>query len=141
MPETEEIAKVVSQWIRKAENDLWVATLALRTKKKCPTDAVSFHAQQCIEKYLKALLAFRKLDFPKTHNLSELIALLPHQILIELIPEEQEKLTDYATVTRYPGDYDEISLVEAKHAVKTARRIRKQMRKLLPKEVLREKRG
>ena len=141
MPETEEIVKVVSQWIRKAENDLRVATLALKTEKKCPTDAVSFHAQQCIEKYLKALLAFRKIDFPKTHNLSELIALLPHQILIELIPEEQEKLTDYATVTRYPGDYDEISLIEAKHAVKTARRIRKQMRKLLPKEVLREKRG
>jgi HEPN domain-containing protein len=141
MPETEEIVKVVSQWIRKAENDLRVSTLALRTEKKCPTDAVSFHAQQCIEKYLKALLAFRKIDFPKTHNLSELIALLPHQILIELIPEEQEKLTDYATVTRYPGDYDEISLIEAKHAVKAARRIRKQMRKLLPKEVLREKRG
>jgi len=33
MPETEEIVKVVSQWIRKAENDLRIATLALRTEK------------------------------------------------------------------------------------------------------------
>ncbi len=141
MPETKEIAKVVSQWIRKAENDLRIATLALKTEKNCPTDAISFHAQQCIEKYLKALLALRRIDFPKTHNLSELIALIPRQILIDLIPEEQEKLTDYATVARYPGDYDEISLREAKRAVEIAPRIRKEIRKLLPNEVLRGKRG
>lgn len=132
--------QITEEWISKAEEDYLVATRELQADPPA-LDAVCFHAQQCIEKYLKALLAFRGIDFPKTHNLSELIALLPHQILIELIPEEQEKLTDYATVTRYPGDYDEISLIEAKHAVKTARRIRKQMRKLLPKEVLREKRG
>ncbi len=141
MPETKEIAKVVSQWIRKAENDLRIATLALKTEKNCPTDPISFHAQQCIEKYLKALLALRRIDFPKTHNLSELLALIPRQILIDLIPEEQEKLTDYATVARYPGDYDEISLREAKRAVEIAPRIRKEIRKLLPNEVLRGKRG
>ena len=136
MPETEEVVKVVSQWIRKAENDLRVATLALKTEKNCPTDAVSFHAQQCVEKYLKALLAFKGIDFPKTHNISELIALLPSNISIELTPENQEKLTDYATVTRYPGDYDDISGKEARYAVKIARRVRNEIRKLFPKEVL-----
>jgi HEPN domain-containing protein len=136
MPETEEVLKVVSQWIRKAENDLRVATLALKTEKNCPTDAVSFHAQQCVEKYLKALLAFKGIDFPKTHNISELIALLPSNISIELTPENQEKLTDYATVTRYPGDYDDISEKEARYAVKIARRVRNEIRKLFPKEVL-----
>jgi len=45
MPETKEIAKVVSQWIKKAENDLRIATLALKTERNCPTDAISFHAQ------------------------------------------------------------------------------------------------
>jgi len=34
------------------------------------------HAQQCAEKYLKALLALRAMDFPKTHDLEALAARL-----------------------------------------------------------------
>jgi hypothetical protein len=49
---------------------------------------------------------------------------------------DQDKLTEYATVTRYPGDYEPISLDEAKKAVRIARHVRRQIRKLLPKPVL-----
>ena len=35
----------------------------LRMGKDCPTDTVCFHAQQCAEKYLKALLVLRELEF------------------------------------------------------------------------------
>ena len=52
--------------------------------------------------------------------------------------EEQERLTDYATVTRYPGDYDAIPLAEAQQAVAIARRVRSQVRKRLPKEAIQE---
>jgi hypothetical protein len=48
-------------------------------------------------------------------------------------------LTDYATVTRYPGDYEPIPLSEARKAVAIVRRFRKQIRALLPKEALRLK--
>ena len=102
----------------------------------CPTDTVCFHAQQCAEKYLKAFLVMECIDFPKTHDIKELIALLPKGSRPELTPEEQRRLTDYARVTRYPGDYEPISLSETRRAVSIARRVRKELRKLLPKGVM-----
>jgi len=59
---------VAAEWARKAENDLKNATHALKLGAECPTDTVCFHAQQCVEKYLKALLTFLGIDFPKTHD-------------------------------------------------------------------------
>jgi HEPN domain-containing protein len=45
---------VVGEWVAKAENDLKSAAHLL-TMKDCPVDNVCFNAQQCVEKYLKAL--------------------------------------------------------------------------------------
>jgi hypothetical protein len=55
MPDPEKVATVVSEWVAKAENDLKTAYI-LRLAKGGPTDTVCFHAQQVVEKYLKALL-------------------------------------------------------------------------------------
>ena len=104
--------------------------------KDCPTDTVCFHAQQCAEKYLKALLVWKGIPFPKTHDLSSLIAFLPKDLQNLLTEEEQELLTEYATVTRYPGGYEDITLSETRSAVRVARRIRKNIRALLPKKML-----
>ncbi len=43
---------------------------------------------------------------------------------------------EYATVTRYPGDYEPISLTEARRAVRIARRIQREVRKILEKKPL-----
>ena len=40
--------------------------------EEIPWDTVGFHAQQCSEKYLKALLLFHRINFPKIHDLTEL---------------------------------------------------------------------
>ncbi len=132
-----ELIRVVREWLQKAENDLTAAAQLLKLGKACPTDTVCFHAQQCAEKYVKALLVHHGQDFPKTHNLRALLALLPARARPDLTPEEQHLLTRYATVTRYPGDYEAIPLSEARNAVKIARRVRRQIRKRLPKEALR----
>jgi HEPN domain-containing protein len=128
----EEALEVVRQWVQKAENDLKTAAHTVRLREDCPTDTICFHAQQCVEKYVKALLVWQGVDFPKTHNLEALLALVPPQYRARLTVEEQARLTDYATVTRYPGDYDPIPLDEARRAVTVARRIRNQIRKWLP---------
>jgi HEPN domain-containing protein len=131
-----EVLHVISGWTEKAEHDLLAAVHTLKLGKDCPTDTVCFHAQQCVEKYVKALLVFHEVDFPKTHNLRALLTLLPIRSRPDLTLEEQQMLTRYATVTRYPGDYEVISLTEARNAVKIARRVRRQIRKRLPKEAL-----
>jgi hypothetical protein len=51
---------------------------------------------------------------------------------MDLPLEEQRRLTSYATITRYPGDYEPVTLAEARHAVATAKRLRRQIRSLLP---------
>jgi hypothetical protein len=58
--------------------------------------------------------------------------LLPATIRPDLSSQEQELLTDYAVSTRYPGDYEAIPLAEAKRAVQIVKRVRKQVRELLP---------
>ncbi|MCW5982021.1 MAG: HEPN domain-containing protein [Bryobacteraceae bacterium] len=91
---------VVREWIEKAESDLKNTALVLRAGQGCPTDTVCFHAQQCAEKYLKGYLAFRNVDFPKTHEIEKLISLLRPEERPGLTANEQARLTQYAVRSR-----------------------------------------
>jgi len=138
MPEIDGVVTVVREWVVKADSDLTAAAALLRLKDGCPTDVVCFHAQQSVEKYLKAFLVSESVDFPKTHDLERLIALLPPRSRPTLSVEDQGKLTEYATAARYPG-WGPIPLSEARRAVATARRVRKHIRGLLPRGALRRR--
>jgi HEPN domain-containing protein len=124
MNDQADLINLVRQWVQKAENDLKNANHTLTMGEDCPYDTVCFHAQQCVEKYLKALLICLSIDFPKIHDIGELIRLLPPNIRVPLLVSEQEKLTDYATVSRYPGDWEPTTRAEAEEAVAIARKIR-----------------
>ena len=65
----------VAEWISKAEGDFLTAGRELRARKSPNYDAVCFHAQQCAEKYLKAVLQENDRPIPKIHNLIELMLL------------------------------------------------------------------
>jgi HEPN domain-containing protein len=127
---------VAGEWVIKAENDLKTASYILKMSKGCPTDTVCFHAQQCVEKYLKAFLVVKGIDFPRIHDIEHLVSLLPGNVWLKLSIQEQRRLTTYATVIRYPGDYEPLQIAEAKESVKLARRVRKEIRDLMPEEVL-----
>ena len=127
----DKILVVAREWTAKGDNDLKNAVHTLKLGKDCPTDTVCFHAEQCVEKYLKAFLVALEKPFPKTHDIESLISLMPKDIRLGLTVEEQRRLTEYATVLRYPGPYEAISLSEAKQAVKLAQRVQRKIRKLL----------
>ncbi len=131
---------VISEWVQKAEEDLKVASHALKLGTECPPGAVCFHAEQCIEKYLKALLVSLRSVFPKTHNILHMLDLLPIDRRPALSRAECLRFTDYATVMRYPGEYEPLKLSEARKAVSIARRVRREVRKHLPQQALRAKR-
>jgi len=61
------------EWIDKAEEDFAVATTLARPRKKPLWGPVCFHAQQCVEKYLKARLNEASLAFHKSHDLEHLL--------------------------------------------------------------------
>jgi HEPN domain-containing protein len=136
MPKPDNIFTVVREWTTKADNDLKNALHTLKLGKECPTDTVCFHAQQCVEKYLKALLVALEIQFPRAHDIEVLVLLVPKSIRINLTVEQQRRLTEYASMTRYPGSYEIISLSEARQAVKLAQRIQRRIRKLLEKKPL-----
>ena len=58
-----------------AESDYEVALIVARAEKP-HMDAAGFHLQQAVEKSLKAWLALKGVDYPKTHDLSLLFGLL-----------------------------------------------------------------
>lgn len=92
-------------WIKKADNDLKVAKGEINTEDPA-TDVVCFHAQQCVEKYLKAYLVFRGKQAPKTHDISkiaiECITLDPE--FQSIIEKGIDEITSYAVELRYPDE-------------------------------------
>jgi len=131
-----EVLRVVWGWIEKAEHDLKNAEHTLTLKEDCPFDTVCFHAQQCAEKYLKALLALHGIDFPKSHDLTELHALLPVQVRSPIPSSDLAELNPYAIETRYPGDWQPQNRQDAVQAVKLSKRIRDAAHRQLPMSAL-----
>ncbi len=52
-----------------------------------------------------ALRVLNMIDFPKTHDLNALARLMPSLLMPLRTDEERRRLTEYATLMRYPGDY------------------------------------
>jgi HEPN domain-containing protein len=116
-------------WVARAEEDLALARSALRRKQPLASGAC-FHAQQCAEKYMKALLISQSADFPKTHDLLLLNNLCStNGILLEIDPKHLNTLTDYAVRTRYPGN--DPTPEDAKEAIELTKLVRTFARKFL----------
>jgi HEPN domain-containing protein len=96
---------LTEEWLRKAEGDHAVA-LSQWQQTSPVYDAISFHAQQCAEKYLKAWLTEREADFPRTHDLEALgrLALSSLPGLSSLM-DDLRLLTSSAVEIRYPGAF------------------------------------
>ncbi len=136
---SEAVLALVREWIVKADNELTAAGLILKRGKGAPTDTVCFHAQQCVEKYLKAILVYRNIVFRRTHEIQSLMGLVPQRYRPVLAPATQDLLTSYAAEARYPGMSRVITLTEARKAAATARRVRREVRQKLPKSALPKK--
>lgn len=99
----------------------------------CPFDTVCFHAQQCAEKYLKALLLQAGSESPRTHDLRLLLQRLPADLAVLFRMEDMVELNRYSIEARYPGEWKEISRAEAERAVMLARAVGTAARQLLAK--------
>jgi HEPN domain-containing protein len=119
---------LISQWVEKAEEDYKNAEYTLTLEEGCPVSTVCFHSQQCIEKYLKALLICHSLAVPKSHDLVELYHRLPSDSRPVLSEEGLAILNRYAVESRYPGGWEVILRGEAEDAFRIARTLRQVIR-------------
>lgn len=102
-PPERRAAEVAVEWLRRARSNL-----ALAKAPKEPDviwDDLCFEAQQAAEKAVKAVLVLRRIDFPRTHRIAELLGLFEQGGGVA--PDEiwaAEELSDYAIVGRYPDN-------------------------------------
>lgn len=79
----------VEDWVAKAEGDFRTARREFEAPELPNYDAVCFHAQQCAEKLLKAILISRGVTHPHIHDLVQLAKLVqPH--LLDWQPTEKD---------------------------------------------------
>ena len=111
------LPEIVREWIEKAEEDYGFACAGIEH-----TDyfaQICFHFQQAAEKYLKAFIMARKLDFRPVHNLLELL-----RTCGQAAPDAQRLeqacrfLNPFYIDTRYPvhwpGSYDKGTATQAR---------------------------
>jgi HEPN domain-containing protein len=95
---------------RKATGDA-EAMNPLLDSSSVPDEVIGFHAQQAIEKLLKALLSHRRVAFRRTHDLTELLDLLAaNGVIVPQEIAEVRRLGPYAAEFRYediPGEVAE----------------------------------
>ncbi len=116
-------------WVERAEEDYVMARFALRRKTPF-TYSACFHAQQCAEKYLKALLVADGHTFSKVHDLLVLSNECAQAgILVAVSEDLLSSLSYYAVRVRYPGE--DPTPEEAREAIDTARVVRRFVRKWL----------
>ena len=91
----------------------------LAAQKNAPSEVVFFLAQQSLEKSMKAVLAHRKVAYPKTHDLLQLSALLSDDLLLQKVSTDlMIRLGPYAVELRYvPPSSPKVDLDEVQAAI------------------------
>ncbi len=91
------------EWLNKADEDYRVAERELAAEPPAFA-AVCFHAQQAVEKAMKALLVDFGADFPRTHDLKFLLDLIKGKTpVFNNLEEALVNLSVSAVEVRYPG--------------------------------------
>lgn len=94
----------LKDWLFRADEDIAVINTLFDAGPEIYASSICFRAQQAAEKFLKAFLVFRNIDFPKTHDLDFLLLecrkIDPAGFDIDL-----GSLTDYGVSIRYPDDF------------------------------------
>lgn len=115
---------LLKEWIDKADHDLGTAKLIFL---HIPDyfDTIAFHCQQSVEKYIKAILVYNDIEFPRTHNLIYLLDLCSSKI--EITEDRYDKailLNGFSVQIRYPDKTIYLSKEELEVSIAIAQEFR-----------------
>jgi len=106
------VKPLAEEWLSKADEDFRVAERELAAEPPAFA-AVCFHAQQAVEKAMKALLVDFGVDFPRTHDLKFLLDLIKNNTpIFNDLEEALVNLSVSAVEVRYPGSKPDRHLAE-----------------------------
>ena len=97
--------KITQAWLDAAQDDLALIDEILTRPDL--TNVTAFHAQQCAEKCLKALIEERGVPVRKTHSLIQLIGLVSaaHPEFADIDTTIPNLLDQLYTDSRYPNEF------------------------------------
>jgi len=98
--------KQAKDWMQYAQTDLQSIKTLLTDKNL--TSVAAFHAQQCIEKSLKAILELYDKKVPRIHDLRKLITVLEEETIkfdINIDSDILDQINQVYIDARYPADF------------------------------------
>ena len=123
--ENETINPLTLEWVRKAEGDY--AAIELHQQAEAPDFyMICFHAQQCIEKYVKAWLQDANILFSETHDLESLL-----DLIVPTVSAWDAWRIDFSTISRHEVDLrypTKLANGDAFHAMDVCERVRQAVR-------------
>ena len=118
MPDDRPVPGSPEDWLRHAHADL-----ALARSPVGPDDLFElhcFHAQQAVEKSLKAILLKRGLRIPRTHVIQSLLDALSAVMVVPDDVVAASSLTLYASEVRYPRTEEPVTEEELEESLRLA---------------------
>jgi HEPN domain-containing protein len=110
-----------SEWLRHARSDIFFAQNRL---EEGMLETNCYHAQQSVEKSIKAVCVHRNIRFSYTHDLNRLMTeLYPDLEGMPFFTKDLEVLSGYAVSGRYPGFDDPVTEEEWQMAVRIAKTV------------------
>lgn len=118
------IDKETTEWLIKANSDLKIVEHELNlSEEEIVKDAVCFHCQQAVEKYLKAFLIYHTIKPKRTHDIGYLLNQCAN-IDEDFARIEIKELSIFGVDIRYPDDFYIPTIEETKFYYKLARQIK-----------------
>ena len=94
--------QTTKEWLEKANDDIQVIENIIHDDHL--TNMVAFHAQQAVEKCLKAVMEEHEMDFVKLHSLEVLYKKIKNAHSLEVDLKMLQTLDQVYISSRYPGD-------------------------------------
>ena len=119
-----ELSEQIKEWIKKAEHDLGSAKIIFLYLPDY-SDTIAFHCQQAVEKYIKAIMVYKEIEFQRSHDLIYLLELLSS--VSEISKDRYKKavsLNGYSVQIRYPDKIVKLSSEELEDAIAISQEFR-----------------
>jgi HEPN domain-containing protein len=111
------------EWVSKADGDYGSIRREIGSLQDHNYDAACYHAQQAVEKYLKAWLQEQNVRFPRIHELLPLLNMCAQvDSDFRTLRRSLKLLDDFELRFRYPGD--DATLADAESGLNAATQIR-----------------
>ena len=123
---------LVTEWLAKADEDLEFGRVNLEERKNFFAQ-ICFHFQQAAERYLKAFIVAKEIEFKKIHDLGLLLKMAARvDSSLEDLKEDCEYLGAFYIEARYPVHWPtNFTRDEASRACETALHIQKVIKERL----------